>query len=331
MGLFGEALKTDICKASEAVPMLIEGLIPKQSTTQFFAADGIGKSILILNAMAQASSGSPVFGDLELEKPIKCMFFMAERPKIEAYQRLKVMMQKIDINWDNFYLETDLQGFDLIDQNQRVSLTTQIIQRAKEFGNPDWIHIDPIYAWVSGELTGEKGASAINYLLRRTQKETEAAISYNHHSNRGVRNRETNKRESEDMYGGRFLSANCTGIFHIKGRDDKKGSIFEQVKDSYSCLHKKIKLTYDPQFCVSYANDSEAKMQKKDKIKYFLKHYLSIDKEFSFDTFCEENQLSTAYGRIQLSRHLENGNIIIVNSKSRKNLHKVVRVMEGSV
>lgn len=331
MGLFGEELRKAVVDCKETIEMKIDGFLSDNSINQYFAGDGIGKSVLILNGQLEASSGMPVFGSLECKKPLKCMFFQLERSPYELRQRAKLMMPKLDINWDNFYHEADLQGYDLFIPEQRAVFTQEVIKRAKEFGEPDWIHFDPAYSIVSQELTGERGSNALNFMLKAVQAETNAAVSYCHHTNRGIKDADTGERKGEDMYGGRFLKANCTAIWHIKERSDKKGTVFHKVKDSFSCLHKEIKLTFDAQFFTSSTSEADSKMPKKDKVSYFLRHCLANNKVFDFETFCEENDLSTSYGRGQMSRHMELGNIIFHNHSGKKSLYKVSRVIDSPV
>lgn len=325
LGLTGEELKENVINCSHDVKMLVDGLIAQGSITQFYADDGVGKSVILLNGMMEASSGSPLFGALECARPLKCMFFMGERHQSEVLQRMKIMCEKIQVNWDNFYLEPHLQGYDFLDSKQKDKFINEVITRANDFGQVDWIHLDPIYAWVSSELVGEPGANAVNSTLNRLQGELGCAISYNHHSNRGFRTEKG--RTKGDSYGSRFLSACLTGKFNICLREDKLGTVLEREKDSWSCLNEKIELTFDSQFFTNHIGDGSVGIPKKDRILYFLRRHLKEEKTFDFKQFCDENDVSTGYARIQLRVHIENGNLICCNPNDKKHLYKVLRVV----
>ncbi len=105
MGLFGKDLHEAIFASGEDIEMLIEGILPSQSATQFFAGDGLGKSVLLLQAELEASAGLPVYGEYEVKRPLKVIHIQTERSPREAYQRMIMMMQKIPVNLDNFYFK----------------------------------------------------------------------------------------------------------------------------------------------------------------------------------------------------------------------------------
>lgn len=319
MGLFGEALKKEIEASTSDIEMQIDGIIPKDSVTQFFAADGVGKSTLLLQVLLEASSGVPIFGEYETDRPLKILYIPTERPPRETYQRLIMMQQKIPVKYENFYFEPFLQGFDISNVSERRTIIEKIKEIHKEFGEIDWIHIDPAYAWTSQDLSTSTGAGEFNNLIRMIQKNVCKTVSYNHHTNRGVRDKE-GQRHHEDMYGNRFLSANCTGIFHIK--TIQGGTTFEKMKDSYSCLNKKIELTYDSLHYLSYVDASKTFTSKADRIVSFLKTCKSKKKTFTFDEFMTENNVSTAYARRHLSRHIILGNILVLNTNEKTHLHE---------
>ena len=218
MGLFGKDLLDAITMAGQDVEMLVEGIIASQSVTQFFAGDGLGKSTLLLQAELEASAGVPIYGEFEVKRPLKIIHIQTERSPREAYQRIIMMMQKIETNLENFYFEPTFQGYDMSSLKDRTSIINKLKDIKQIFGQIDWIHIDPIYAWTSGNLKDDTGAGCLNDMIRKIQKDICSTISYNHHPNRWTRDKESGKRMNEDMYGNRFISANCKGVFKIKPR-----------------------------------------------------------------------------------------------------------------
>ena len=319
MGLFGKALEIAVREPGEDVDLFVEGIIARDSITQFYAADGHGKSNLILQAELECASNVPVYGEYETVEGLKIVHIQTERSARETYQRIIQMMQKIPINWENFYFESTLQGYDISEIKDRIAIIAKLKNIQQEFGRIDWIHIDPIYAWTSADIGTSAGAGHINDLLRKIQRDVCQTISYNHHPNRGVKDKETGKRVGEDMYGNRFLSANCTGVFSIKKNDT--GTTWMNIKDSWSCLASKIELTFDAQHYMSYVDSSRSFVSKSDKMLSFLKVCKAKDKTFSFDDFKVNTDVSTAYARRQLSRHMELGNISVVNHNEKKHLY----------
>lgn len=321
MGLYGKALEEAIKSTGDEIELLVDGLIAKQSVTQFFAGDGIGKSTLILQAELEASAGVPVYGEYEVKKPLRVLHIQTERHPIEAYQRMVMMMQKIPVNFDNFYFEFTLQGYDLTIMQDRLAIMDKLKAVREEFGEIDWCHIDPIYAWISKDMTGDAGAGCINDMIRKIQKDVCQTVSYNHHPNRGIKDKDTGERTGEDMYGNRFISANCTGVFHIKGKKDKTGTIWENNKDSYSCLTRKFELEYEPQHYMSYVDAEKTFVSKADRMLSFIKVCKAKNKAFSFEDLMTQTNVSTAYARRQISRYIEIGHISVSNPSDKKYLY----------
>ena len=325
MGLYGRELEKAITEAEDSTEELVHGIIASGSVTQFFAGDGEGKSTLLIQAELEASLGIEVFSEHEVARPLRILHIQTERPPREAYNRLKLMVQRmrVPVNMDNFYFEAGLQGLDISHREDRETIIRHLLEVKTEFGEIDWVHIDPIYAWTSGDLSTATGCGEVNDMIRRIQTNVCTTISYNHHPNRGVRDKTTGKRMGEDMYGNRFLSANCTGIFHIKGRANGGGSTWTRKKDSWGCLAKKIDLVYDPHFYMSYVDGSNAFSSKLDRINSFLKVCKMKGKSFTFDQFCRENNVSTTYGRVQMSVQVKSGRVKVTNPHDKRYLYAV--------
>ncbi len=302
--------------------MLIEGILPSQSVTQFFAGDGLGKSTLLLQAELEASCGQAIYGEYESKRALRIVHIQTERSPREAYQRMIMMMQKIPAVMDNFYFEAGLQGFDIAIREEAQIIIEHLRKVKETFGTIDWVHIDPIYAWTSKDLAGSDGAAAVNNIIRRIQKDICMTVSYCHHPNRGSRDQTTGKRGNEDMYGNRFISANCSGVFHIKGNPGGNGTLWTNIKDSYSCLTKKIQLNYEPQHYMSYVDPEKSFVSKTDRMMSFLKVCKLKKKTFSFEEFMQENEVSTAYARRQVSRYLELGYLKVIILSRGKHLYE---------
>ena len=320
MGIHGKELEKAIY-ADNKLSMLIEGILPEEAVIQFFAGDGIGKSVLILQAELEATIGANVYGEFEVLRPLKICHIQTERSPKESYTRMANMLPVIKPNLENFYFEPYLQGLDISIRSDRLLIIDKLKAIKDEMKGLDWIHIDPIYAWTSADLATASGCGTLNDLLRLIQRDVCRTVSYNHHSNRGIKDTDTGQRKGEDMYGNRFLSANIAGTFHIKSRQGGGGTIWKAMKDSWSCLQSKIELDFDAQHFTSYVDCSKITTNKADRIVSFLKLCKAKNKTFSFDQFQSENEVSTTYARVQLSVQLNLGHILEVKSSGRKKLY----------
>lgn len=323
----GDTLKEAILNSSEDRLFQVDSLIPEKSITMFFASDGSGKSLLSLQLCIEASAGKDVFSALEVPKPLKIIYVLAERSVMEPFQRAKVIMNKVNINYDNLVIDDSLQSLDFRAEKDRMRFVNELEIKADKcfgHGNCDLVFIDPIYA-LCGNLVEESGATALNAVIRATQNTLNCSVAYNHHTNRGMRDTKTGSRIAEDMYGGRFLRANCTGVFHISKNKEGNGTIYTVNKDSYSCLANKLVLDYDPEFMLSYITNTDSLNTRKDKVKLFLKYCYKNNKTFDFDELKAKIGCSRKWVHHLLSSHIDLGEVVCLNPNERKHLYAVKR------
>jgi len=322
----GEILKKAVFDVQPVRESLVDSIIPKKSTTMFFAPDGAGKSTVILQKIIEASNALDVFGGFAAHKPVRTILALTERPKEEAFERIKLMSPLINLNWENIIIEDTFRGLDLMVPSDYKTFIDKALYLAEDFndiGGLDYFFVDTIYGTVSEGLSGEKSCGQVNKMLRRIQAETGCAAAYTHHTNRGVRNKKTNEREKEDMYGNRFLSANCTGVFHLTRAEG--GSLIEKKKDSLECLADKIELKFDPETYISIMNLKHSTKFAFQKIESFIHDRFKLKKEFTFDQILKETGVSVSYLRDQLSVHLKSGKVINLKPLGEKALYKPMR------
>lgn len=324
----GEVLKKAVFEIRESRPFYIQSLIPEKSTTMFYAPDGEGKSMVLLQAILEATSDkNSVFGGFPIQRPLRSIIIMTERPKEESLERIKLMSSVIDINWDNIIIEDGLRGLNILkdsDQDYFIQKIAEITASFYDRGGTDILLMDTIYGLVSKGLATEEGAGCVNTTLRRLQARLNCAIVYSHHSNRGQKNKDSGKREGEDMYGSRFLSANCTGVFKIKKTE--KGTVFTREKDTLSCLAKTFDLTYDHESNLSIIDESQSFKSFNGKIDGFIKDCFKLKRDFTFEQLHAAGGCTPSHIRDRLSGHLKTGSLINLKDRGQKALYRVIRV-----
>lgn len=321
----GDALKKAVFEVQEVREQLIESLVPKKSTTMFFAPDGIGKSTIILQSILESSSGTDVFGGLR-SRPMNTILLLTERPKEEAFERIRYMHRILKIEWENLIVDDTVRGYDLCSNVDYSNFLERILFLSKVFekrGGTDYVFIDTLYGTVSEGLSSEKAVGQVNKLLRRLQSTLGNANGYTHHSNRGIRNK-TGKRIAEDMYGNRSLSSNCTGIFHIT--KTKNGTKLENKKDSLECLIKEINLKFDMETYLSFMQVDKTTKFLNQKIEDFLKICYDNNKTFSLDFLKEQTGGSISYLRGILAKKVERGQVINLKAIGEKALYQVIHL-----
>ena len=125
------------------------------------------------------------------------------------------------------------------------------------------------------------------------------------------------------MYGSRFLSANCTGVFRIV--NTHIGTDIIQEKDSLQCLTKKISLTFNDETYVSLMNLDDSIVTKAEKIKQFIRNCYTLKKDFTSTELDKETGVMPGYRRIQVSIQVDEGVLINLKPKGGEGLYRVLR------
>jgi len=292
--LWSERLNQAIDTVNPVREFLIEGFLYKKSIQMIYAPDGAGKSLITLQATMQGTvSDSKVFGEFYVKEGFKTLYVQAERSVDENLERMRLMKSKTPFDSKNFVLDTDLQGINLKNDSHADAGINHIIEVcASSFLIPDLIVLDPIYAMVRGGLKDDEGASYITDFSRRIQKYFGCSIILVHHANRGSRDVETGKRGNEDMFGSRFLSAHCTGVYKMTLKEEGMGSVLTREKTSNENLEKKIELWYDPESGLSWVSADKKTISKTDKLFNFLRTCKVQQKTFNFKEMMVESGLS---------------------------------------
>lgn len=301
---------------------LIENFLYEKSAIMLYADDGVGKSVLTLQACMQATvTGAKVFCEFLVPRGCKVLYFQMERHPDETFERIKHMRNAMPFDVNNFSLSVVLQGTNLQDRKSFSDAILKVVETIVEANfTPDIIVFDPIYTLTSGGLETAEACNSITNFFRIIQLQYQCTILATSHTNRGFRDpMNGGKRVSKDMYGNRFLSAFFTGSYQIEPREgDGGGTIWSLQKNSQSNLEKTIELMYDASnFQSIYL--SKTKFSKKERLDNFIKACKSQGKEFSFNDMIQNSGLSSSTLRGYLSGHLKNE-----IEESSKGLHGII-------
>lgn len=301
---------------------LIDGLLYEHSALMIYAADGLGKSTLILQLCLEASSGSNVYGVFKTKKPLRILWVMTERHPIEILERIRQMEGMININYDNFALTTEIQGTNLLNRTQFDSSVETLAKRVLQMEYIDIIVIDPIYAIVAGGLGKDENDSHVTRFSTILQNKFNCSCIFLHHPNRGIKDRESGERYGEDMYGGRFLSAHFTGIYHLIKSRVANGCRFEREKNSHQNLVEGFDLSYDTDSYISTIKDDS--MLKRDRLLIELRRLKVSEEWFELPVLAKSLDFSTQYLYKLFSRELKDDVKKHPNSNKRKTLYKYI-------
>lgn len=297
---------------------IIEGLIYRNTASLFYADDGVGKSLLLFQAISEASASLPAYGFLQTKCPVKTLWIQAERHPFEIGERLNAFSERFKPDNHNIFITDKLQGYNLKNEKHCETLI-QMIDNILDGIQIDIIVIDPIYAMVHGEVSSDDCASAITRFSTLLQTRYGCSTIIIHHTNRGGRNEAGNRTEG-DLYGNRFLSAHFSGIFHIKRRKGRQGSEFHCKKDTFACLTHSFKLDYDQESWVSTCEIEE--LQAFDRIAQFLREARTLNKSFTINEIMDEKQVGATVVKRYKRDQLKLGFIDTGKWRGRAKLYK---------
>ena len=247
---------------------LICGFLYQNSILMIAADAGTGKSVISAQVIAQSSCGMPVFGVLEVPVPVVSYYIQFERSSEEILDRFHQMEKVVPINYSNIFIDDRLVGVDLLKDDH----AKLVIDRCKQYCPPGvLIHLDPIFASVSGGLSTDDKATAFTRFSTLLQKELKSTNYLNHHTVKDSYDREGGKIEKVDpYYGSTWLKAHVTGYYFLQGRPNQDGVLMTKKKDTYTTLLDKICLNYDPNTFLSHLNPEESFSSKKEKLILYL-------------------------------------------------------------
>lgn len=240
----GDALRFIIESPIQPRQPLIENLIYEKTVLMTYADAGAGKSIISLCACLQAAAGKSVFGFFESVRPLKIYYILGERDIDEPAERMQLMKEAFDFNYDNIFIDDELVGTDLLNKTNETALINRV---EKYCPNPDIIVLDPIYCLISGELSNPSQATEFAKVSSRIQKKFKCSMWLNNHTVKTtteiVNGKQVIKRDP--FFGSQMLKAHITVSYHIVQKGNK--TTFTKYKDSHGVGLETFDLNFDQQ------------------------------------------------------------------------------------
>lgn len=323
---FGDSLNKAINEVHPERKALIENFLYEKSALMVYADDGVGKSVLVLQACMQATSkDSKVFGEFAVPEDNDVIYFQMERHPDESFERMRHLRQVVPFNKDKFCLSVELQGLDLQDNRANIEAMVRVSKIVHNTGfQPKIMAFDPIYTLAGEGLETASACNAITNFFRILQLTYNCTIIATSHTNRGVRDLENpGRRVGQDMYGNRFLSAFFTGSYHLRAKQDGIGSHWKLDKNSQKNLEKEFELAYDPSNYLSLTNGNRD-FTKKDRLNNYLRACKQQNIEFSFADMQKASDLSDSMLRQYLIGYLKDFLEISSKASRGKLLYKYI-------
>lgn len=299
-GVTGVQLRDEIHSTPPERNPLVEGLLYEKSVLMTTADPAIGKSTIMACAIAQMSAGLPVFGFLDVPRPLRCYYVPFERGRHEIQERFRLLESVIPMQYDYITINDNFIGMDVTNPDH----ADEIIATMKE-DCPLGIDVffgDPMYACVRGGLSNDEKASQVTAFSARIVHEFGCSNWWNHHNVKQTYASDGSPiNKADPFYGSIWLKAHATAAYYM-GRSENGGTILEQKKDSIgSCLNQII-LDYDPDTHLCRAVNLQESGMIKDRSLVFCRRMFHEKKPFTFKQFLValggvHSGVSTSYAR----------------------------------
>lgn len=328
-GTTGAVLRNEIHETPpERIP-LIEGLLYEKSVLMTTADPAIGKSIIMACAIAQMSAGLPVFGFLNVPRPLRCYYVPFERGRHEIIERFRLLETVIPINYDYITINDNFIGMDVTNQIH----AEEIINTMKEdaYCGIDVFLGDPMYAAVRGGLSSDEKASQVTAFSARIVHEFGCSNWWNHHNiKQTYANDGSPISKADPFYGSIWLKAHATAAYYM-GRSESGGTIMENKKDSIGSCLSKIILDYDEDTHLCRAVNLQESGVIKDRALSFARNCFHAKRTFTFKQFVAAlggvlSGVSTSYARSLLSTPPLVDNLSKRMSKGQATLYEISKI-----
>lgn len=316
-------LREELAKPHIMREAFIEDILYEQGVLMLCADEGIGKSSLSLQLAVSLSNGIPCFGHFRVAKPKRVFYVVSERTYKEPFDRLRQMEEKQDINCDNLYFTTGLKGLNFSNPEHHTLIIQYMLNEIMRIGwdGIDVVFIDPLYRTIKGSLSDEKNISLFCDISDRIQETFSCSNVLIHHTNRGVKDKDSGGRMGRDMHGSGFFANHITGRFHISSHAG--GTLWVSDKDSHDVLIDKIHLEWNPEVHMSTVNLKQSKGEKTAATIDFLKEYVQTDNLITIAQIMAVSKLSRTRVYVTVDSHTPYRLVKTDKSKGRTPLYRV--------
>lgn len=311
MSLTGKKLKEAVDNPLPKRNPIAEGFLYEKSCIMVYADPGFGKSCVSLQAALELSSGLPLFGYLNVDKPHRIYYIMKERPVEEALERIQEMQTVVKWNEENIFLDDDMQLLNFCrEDHQKIA-----IDKIEEF-HPDIVIIDPIIAGMT--KFNEEAVLALTNFLTKLQRQLGTTHWLNHHTVKSKVEMDGSQK-SNPFYGSQFLETHITGSYWLT--KTKHGSVMNRKKNSHKNLFEKLEFEFDENYYISRLMDHS--MTIKTRFNRFLESRKALNKPFTIPEIMANLGCTKSTVKAYLSTPLKDGVIHNLNPSGADGLYEL--------
>ncbi len=317
--LNGKTLLEAFKRAHERRKVIADGFLYGQTINMMSADPGTGKSTVSVQMAVELAAGLPVFGVFHVPRPMKILYFQAERSIIETLERIQTIGRVLPVLSENLFITDEYQKLNLLDPKQADLFIECIVRECRDL---DIIFIDPIYACVQGGLKDDIPASAFTKAMSKLQKETGATLWYNHHTVKTQNDNRGNVIQRDDpYYGSQWIKAHVTGSYHL--RECNGGVELVLKKDNYRLLPEKIILEYDPETGLCSVPLQE--LPAIERVKNFIRARERDEKTFYFKDLESTTKVCTRRLREIVMHSSIKDRFEVVSAIKNKKLYRIAQ------
>ena len=312
-------LLSDIDNLETERRYVIEGLLKEKQVLLLSAEPGVGKSVVLLQAALSIASGTPLFGEFQVPKPLKVALLLLEGTYEETIERIRAMKEEIPIIAENLGI-IERPYFEASNTQQKESL----IKEVESIFVPDFFATDPLYMITGHDLASEKGSKYIIQFMREIRDRWKCVEWLNHHTHR-KRYQDGKEVEEDDPYfGSQWLKGFVDISYTMKASKDHRSVILYSKKDRSKSAPKEIILHYDPETMTCSTDFDPKTASGEERVLNFYKSVKSSNRTTNFYEVMEAAQVSHAHLRRIQMRHLRMGVIKCDKRSGKKRIWEIL-------
>lgn len=266
--LHGAKMREAIESLDTSLDVIASELIIAGECTMVTAPPGKGKTTLGLQATFHISAGTPVFGILDVPRPVGVYYVAFETNNKRFVDKRRRMKAAVPCNEDLIWFDTKCIGLNVSDHMH----CRLFINRVKEAGPlVKVIVIDPAYKTVAGGLSKDAEGNAFTRFLSMLSDETGCALLVFHHTHRELWQNGKLVTESNPIFGSQWLVAHPSIMWNIEPWEG--GTKWTLTKDREGICRKEIKLNYDEVTGASFSPGAASEVNLIGRLVTLLKTF----------------------------------------------------------
>ena len=315
--IFGDELERRLSEKVIHTP-IVTGLLYEGASLMISSQPAAGKSVLAIQAAYQISNGFPLFGVLEVSKPIRVWYIQMERSEKESLERIQLMRGENKVPLSNLFIDVELQPLNFLNPEH----FNYVLKRGQEI-QPGLIIIDPLYGIATG-LSKDEIGSNVAKILTMLKKKLNCALWINHHTVKNLHEIVDGKKVAKEdpFYGAQWLKAHVTASY--LALQNEQGITLYRKKDSHGVILKEINLCFDHETYLSTMETSDLTVWERYRL-YINTLFRSGKKTFYFSDAmlalrCTPNTLREIHRTPQYTSAIK-----FTKSNGKKTLYEIMR------